>query len=33
MRYFIAASLLVAGTLAQLTDDYLKCAVRTNPQP
>ncbi|KAJ5181572.1 hypothetical protein N7449_011719 [Penicillium cf. viridicatum] len=26
MRYFITASLLVAGTLAQSTDDYLKCA-------
>ncbi|KAJ5687191.1 hypothetical protein N7536_009810 [Penicillium majusculum] len=26
MRYFITASVLVAGALAQSTDDYLKCA-------
>lgn len=32
MRYFIT-SLLAVGALAQSTEDYLKCAVRTPTQP
>lgn len=33
MRSFITASVLITGALAQSTQDYLKCAVRSYPPP